>query len=250
MTKPSLYFICSRKSSLFLPSIYTCFASTTFRDVRIQALWGPWDPQAQYKMAFRDSPTRSSGNCLLLWLIHFCLFLHRCHCFAQGHLLWSLQVFRNSLSLHWCHYSDSYRTYAEKLDRQHHISAFKLLILMTVSKPGSLTLNVRVCYASYFKEKKNHLIFLLASHISMRRNTSEISVRGSYLQLNSDTTEAETEKQAHHSEIHATSHIDTDSLVLRDRLLEITKQRAVHFANPPVFLLLFLLEEKNVCLSC
>lgn len=105
MTKPSLYFICSRKSSLFLPSIYTCFASTTFRDVRIQALWGPWDPQAQYKMAFRDSPTRSSGNCLLLWLIHFCLFLHRCHCFAQGHLLWSLQVFRNSLSLHRCHYS-------------------------------------------------------------------------------------------------------------------------------------------------
>lgn len=137
-----------------------------------------------------------------------------------------------------------------KLDRQHHISAFKLLILMTVSKPGSLTLNVRVCYASYFKEKKNHLIFLLASHISMRRHTSEISVRGSYLQLNSDRTEAETEKQAHHSEIHATSHIDTDSLVLRDRLLEITKQRAVHFANPPVFLLLFLLEEKNVCLSC
>lgn len=161
MTKPSLYFICSRKSSLFLPSIYTCFASTTFRDVRIQALWGPWDPQAQYKMAFRDSPTRSSGNCLLLWLIHFCLFLHRCHCFAQGHLLWSLQVFRNSLSLHWCHYSDSYRTYAEKLDRQHHISAFKLLILMTVSKPGSLTLNIRVCYASYFKEKKKSPDFSL-----------------------------------------------------------------------------------------
>lgn len=113
MTKPSLYFVCSRKSSPFLPSIYTCFASTTFRDIRIQVLWGPYNPQAQYKMAFRDSPTRSLGNCLLLWLTYFCSFLHRCHCFAQSHLLWSLQGFRNSPCLHRCHYSDSYRIYKE-----------------------------------------------------------------------------------------------------------------------------------------
>lgn len=72
MTKPRLYFICSRKSSLLLPSIHTCFASTTFRDIRIQVLWGPWNHQAQYKMAFRDSPTRSSGNCLLLLYIFVC----------------------------------------------------------------------------------------------------------------------------------------------------------------------------------